>query len=525
MPTRVLQQDDIKVRISPLETQSAALQASPERVLEAASVRDVLGDTRHRLVSFNVVEADEGQVGDEQAAETFKATVYDYDNRRTVVATGTVDDPSGADVVESAVQPQPDEEELSEAIERLRADDEVGAKIAAGDLLPYQAMPPLLNKTRPDGTVERTVNVGLYAPEGDEVRHRFAAVNLVTGAVEHAPAGAPAHSHNDCGLPSRDGCALGRRSGAVRVRVSQGDEQLWDLLVARPRISSGLNGSGVELKDVKFRGMRLLRRAHVPILNVEYDRSVDLEGCGPTYRDWQNEEACFVAQGQDVQPGYRACPSPARTIFDAGTDRGNFRGVAFYIRSRQLFIVSELSAGWYRYVSEWRLALTGMIRPRFGFNGVRNPCTCKPHHHHAYWRFGFDIDGKPSTVQEFNEPALEGNTGNWHTIVQETRRTKRPARQRKWRIRNSDGKGYVLVPGDNDGTADEFGVGDLWVLRRRAGEIDDGPGPNRARIGSFVNGQRVDGQALAVWYAGHFEHTPGPDRDHIVGPQLNPIDL
>jgi hypothetical protein len=63
------------------------------------------------------------------------------------------------------------------------------------------------------------------------------------------------------------------------------------------------------------------------------------------------------------------------------------------------------------------------------------------------------------------------------------------------------------------------------VLRRRSGEIDDGPGSDSARIGRFVNGQRVDGQSLVVWYAGHFEHAPGTNRDHHVGPQLNPIEL
>ena len=150
------------------------------------------------------------------------------------------------------------------------------------------------------------------APNSDGVRHRFAAVNLVTGTVEHAPTGAPEHSSADRGHPPRDGCALGRRSGAVRVRVSQGSRRLWDLVVVRPHISSGLNGSGVELKDVRYRGKKVLRRAHVPILDVEYDRTVDLRGCGPTYRDWQNEEAassprattsarvpCMSASGQD----------------------------------------------------------------------------------------------------------------------------------------------------------------------------------------------------------------------------------
>jgi hypothetical protein len=517
MPTRVLNADGLTVRISPIETTTATLQAEPQRVLEAAPVRQELGDTRHRMLAFDV--DDEGD-----APATFEAKVYDYDNRRTVLVTGEVADPTAVEIAETSRQPPPLENELAQAVEILKSDDTLGSAVRAERMVPYQAMPPLLNVKRADGTVERRLNVGLYAPD-EAPRHRFVAVNLSTGAVQHAPPGAPAASSNDCGVPSRDGCGQGRRSGAVRVRMAEGERQLWDLVVARPRISSGFNGSGVELKDVRYRGARILRRAHVPILNVQYDRSVDLEGCGPTYRDWQFEEACFIADGDNVQPGYRACPQPAKTIFEAADDRGNFRGVAFYIRSRQLFMVSELTAGWYRYKSEWRLSPSGVMRPRFGFDAVRNTCTCKPHHHHAYWRFAFDVDGKPSTVEEFNDPPLDGNAGTWHTITEETRRRKSPSRQRKWRIRNSDGRGYMFVPGDSDGTADEFGVGDFWVLRRRSGEIDDGDGPDRARIGRFVNGQPVDDHALVLWYAGHFEHAPGSSRDHFVGPQLNPIEL
>ena len=49
-----------------------------------------------------------------------------------------------------------------------------------------------------------------------------------------------------------------------------------------------------------YRGKRVLRRAHVPILNVKYDR----DRCGP-FRDWQYEEGKIEAQGTDVAPGFR----------------------------------------------------------------------------------------------------------------------------------------------------------------------------------------------------------------------------
>jgi hypothetical protein len=516
MPRQVLERDGLKVRIDPIETGPNAV-VEPQKVMEAAPVRAELGDSRHRLLSFHTEDNDEGD-----EPRTFEATVYDYTRRRTVVATGSLTDPSSVTVAETAAQPRPTDDEFGEAVEVLKRDGELSAAIDSGAVIPYRAMPPLLNVTAADGSVERTLNVGLFS-ESEAVRHRFVSVNMVRESVARDPSGAPRAHHADCGVPWSDPCPRGRRSGPVRVRVTQGDEQLWDLVVLRPRISSGSNGSGVELRGVHYRGTKVIRRAHVPILNVEYDRNANLNGCGPTYRDWQDEEACFIARGDDVQPGYRACDVPAKTIFESGRDGGNFRGVAFYIRSGQLFIVSELAAGWYRYVSEWRLHPNGVIRPRFGFNAVHNPCTCKPHHHHAYWRFDFDLDGQPATVQEFNDPALEGNDRRWHTIVRETRRRRRPSSERRWRIRNGASNGYKIVPGGGDGTADDYGIGDLWVLRKRRGQVDDSLGATKARIDGFVNGQSVEGKQLVVWYAGHFKHAPGVDGDHRVGPRLEPI--
>lgn len=520
MPERVLRANGLTVRISPVTRTSARLLAEPARVLDARTVRAALDGARSRILAMDVDDD-----GDRDGPETFAATIYDYDQRRTLVATGPVDDPGAAEVTTTAAQPQPDPEEFDEAVTLLRADDEVGAALSSGDLVAYPAMPPLANVTRPDGTVERAVTVGLHTTGDGPVAHRFAAVNLVTGAVLHDPAAAPRAATADCGVPSRDGCPVTPRSGPVRVQVERDDERLWDVIVRRPRISSGVNGSGVELRDVRYRGRRVLRRAHMPILNVRYDRSVPLHGCGPTYRDWLNEEACFVANGRDALPGYRVCPTPPKTIFEAGHDRGNFRGVTFHIEGTQVVMLSETSAGWYRYVSEWRLGANGSIRPVFGFDAVRNVCTCKPHTHHAYWRFDWNLGGRPATVEEFNDPPLPGMPGHWHTIRREMRRRRDPDRRRRWRITTAEGRGYMIAPGDNDGIADWFGAGDLWVLRRRAGQIDDGfPTSARADIERFVNAGDVTDADLVLWYAGHFTHAPGEERDHHVGPVLRPVD-
>jgi hypothetical protein len=263
---------------------------------------------------------------------------------------------------------------------------------------------------------------------------------------------------------------------------------------------------------------------------VEYQQDGTNAGCGPTYRDWQSEEACFQANGVDVVPGIRLCSSPAQTILDTGSDAGNFRGVAVYVQGLEVVLVSELRAGWYRYISEWRLHANGTIRSRFGFGAASNPCTCHAHHHHAYWRLDFDIrTAQNNFVEEYNDPPLFPPS-HWHTKHFEIRRPRDAAHQRRWRVRNSiTGEGYTLVPGTNDGNADAYGVGDLWVLRYHGNELDDGqgfttvPALSRANIDKFVNGEPVENQDVVLWYVGHFLHDAAHGGGHIVGPNLEPF--
>ena len=60
---------------------------------------------------------------------------------------------------------------------------------------------------------------------------------------------------------------------------------LWEMCWLRPVESSGGNGSGLELRDVYFRGQLVLKRAHTPILADKYLPG----GCG-CFRDWTFEE-------------------------------------------------------------------------------------------------------------------------------------------------------------------------------------------------------------------------------------------
>ena len=213
--------------------------------------------------------------------------------------------------------------------------------------------------------------------------------------------------------------------------------------MVRPRNSSPTTfgkGLGVELRHVRYRGRLGLWRAHGPILNVLYDDGV-------TYRDWQNQETPFLAVGTDpMGPGWRRCTQPPATILEAGTDAGNFQGVALRDDDGELRLVSEVQAGWYRYISDWRLRDDGTIRPLFGFAGTRNPRTCMRHQHHVYWRLDFDIDGAGRDVIQQQGLFFPGNP-QWSSFVRETQR-KRPIVARRWRVVDRDTHcGYRITPG------------------------------------------------------------------------------
>ena len=394
-------------------------------------------------------------------------------------------------------------------------------------------MPPLVEQEQDDGRVERTLTVGLLPATGAAARHEIVGVNLIRRQVERYPDGAPAGARaaeDVCGAPAAGQPTQSSAAGQARITVRRGSTVLWQLVAARPSASSGARGSGIELRGVYYRGKRLLYQAHVPILNVRYRDDL----CGP-YRDWQNEEGMFQARGRVAAPGFMSCSQPATTILDTGSDQGNFRGVAVYVAGQEVVLVSELEAGWYRYVSEWRLHADGTLRPRFGFDAVNtSTCVCNPHVHHAYWRFDFSVQTAGNKlVFEHNDPPLQpGNV--WQPQRFEVRRLRDPARKRRWRVQHAgSGRGYTIIPGANDGTAkgDAYAKGDVWLLRYRRGQIDDEPltGGTEIQIDKYLTRESILKQDVVVWYGAHFTHDAGHEgaaagHGHIVGPDLKPHD-
>jgi hypothetical protein len=247
-----------KVRIEGLGPSHYDLNETVAQALNLCQVRESLNGTRHRLL-FSQFQS-EMQYQLKSAYDAFEAGVYDYTNGRTILVNGIIFDPTHISFVESNIQPLPNAEELHEA-----------ARIA--EIQPHEmvhgGMPPVIPRGFPNGTSQRILNIAITSANASRsvyvnMNDRTAESPLEQGETILAcnappPAAAPANAR---GVP-----------GTANLIISQGGKQLWTFEAIRPSASSGTKGSGIELRNVKYKGKSVLYQAHVPILNIQYEQA------------------------------------------------------------------------------------------------------------------------------------------------------------------------------------------------------------------------------------------------------------
>ena len=541
-------QSPVQIKVTAWGRTQAEIDAARVRVERSGEVQKYLSGTRFRLLEFNYVE-NEDKSKPRQIPARFQAVFYDYTNDRTLVAESDFDAKTSVTVTQAFYQPLPDDEEFNEAVRAVQQDERFASMLRGGAVTAFRPMPPT---TVLSGTTERIVNVGLDS-SGDAARNEVVGVGIKSGRVVRYEKGAPDTSlatPDACGVPTASQPTTGRGvAGQYNLTVSQNGTTLWEMLITRPSASSGTRASGIEVADVKYKGKSVLKRGNAPVLNVLYTGNQ----CGP-YRDWQFQEDMFQAPDAgaiDPVAGIRilAPGQIATTVLETGNDTGNFRGVAVYTQNNEVVMVSELQAGWYRYIMEWRFANDGTIRPRFGFGATNDSCVCYVHNHHVYWRFDFDVATPNNKVFQ-----VERGRKFLQPVTTEMTRLRNYQTNRSLLVQNSTGdEAYMLVPSVLDGIADNYGRSDLWVLRYKnvnggtplQNEIDDGfsftggacttNGGSCINIDKFIDGESVVNQDVVVWYGAHFIHADGanlldPNRNptilsnsHVVGPDIRPV--
>lgn len=237
----------------------------------------------------------------------------------------------------------------------------------------------------------------------------------------------------------------------------------WEMCWVKPSGSVASDGSGLELRDVHYKGILVAKRLHAPILFAEY-----LEGT--CYRDWKDADARFLASPPvrnqlgtpspflarttcDVShastASYGVCPfagSPDTAGFTSADCIGSPGGVAIEDMGDHVVLTTQYSAAWYQYTSRYVFWNNGDIQPEFGFgnkDGTNNSLT---HWHHNYWRFDLDIDGSgnneilangvPQSTEFTGLRSLVGGAGGGPTF---------------WDvITTKGGFGYRIVSGSGD---------------------------------------------------------------------------
>lgn len=530
-------QERVKIKVSAWGPAQADVQAARIRVEKSQAVQSLLKNTKYRLISFDYIEKGNDKSKSAQLPTGFRIIFYDYTNDRTFAVEG---DFAGAKVPvarEEKFQPGVSSQELLDAFELIKNDAEFGELYKQNKLEIFEAMPAV---SVLDG--ERLINVGVkILPDGI---NQVIGISFKNDRIVRYKGDAPLTSlaaPDSCGINSANqGNTPNGTAGQYQLTVSQNNAPLWEMLVVRPSASSGNSEerSGIEVRDVKYKGKSVLKRGHAPVLNVQYDSDV----CGP-YRDWQYAEGYFNVPTEgstDPAPGIRilAAGQIPQTSLDSGVDSGNFAGIAIYTQNDETVLVSEMDAGWYRYISEWRFANDGTIRPRYGFGATNSSCVCYTHHHNVYWRFDFDIVSPINKVFQ-----IERGRKFRQPVLSETARLRSYQTNRSFLIQNSGGdEAYLLTPGLSDGETNDFGAGDFWLLKYHAGadgepdEIDDPNGDEKkVNFAPWLNNESLVNQDVVVWYAAHFTHASheellNPEHrsavltgSHVVGPDLRPV--
>lgn len=111
------------------------------RVRRQPALAKFLADSRHRLLSFELLEPPRKQARP-QPANAFRATYFDYTNNRTIRASGPLADLGAVRASESGEQPLPSDDEFAEAAAIVSDDPDLGAAIREQLLVPYRVHTP-----------------------------------------------------------------------------------------------------------------------------------------------------------------------------------------------------------------------------------------------------------------------------------------------------------------------------------------------------------------------------------------------
>ena len=280
------------------------------------------------------------------------------------------------------------------------------------------------------------------------------------------------------------------------------------------------DNTGLTLRNVSYGGELVLGKASMPVVRVKYVKEMV----------WWNPFTWFGSRAESGRCG----PFQDRLRWQDLAPIVNCADNKVCVERATVNGVQWLEIGMYARIGEyhlyqaWHFSEDGEVRPVLHSRGL----SCNTdHHHHAYWRLDFDVNGNGlDQVFVQDRGGLDQGWGpGWRKYTNERNDVKSPATQRVWFVRDQPtGHGVWILPGDgylplkDDGERDAFS--DLDVAIRRASPAEDLPWTFGARgqLGYDEDNQGVQEQDVVVWYVAHLPHMAalGPTKWLTLGPTL-----
>ena len=254
---------------------------------------------------------------------------------------------------------------------------------------------------------------------------------------------------------------------------------------------AGADRSGLVLTDVAFNNKKILDKASMPVMRVEYDRDV----CGP-YAD--------ILSSSTFEPARSGAPDSAcnnktlceRTFTQDGQEK--------------LELGLNIQIGEYQIYQSYYFSPDGTMDTRVFSRGLQ----CRiDHSHHPHWLLDFDIGDSANDQIYKNDNELQSVEFN-----------DRKGSSQFWTVKDRvTGDSVTITPSAEDGVFDNFSQWDVAGRRYQSGETGRWLYGARGEIGNlFNNNQNIDGQDIVFWYVSHLRHlaSEGPTLWHASGPTL-----
>jgi hypothetical protein len=255
------------------------------------------------------------------------------------------------------------------------------------------------------------------------------------------------------------------------------------------------NDEGLVLKNVDWKGTRVLFKASMPVIRVKYrGNASDINsGCGP-YSDRIHSGNLSHVKGQVTDVTARL----------------------FGSNLLELAVFSEI--GGYDLYQAYYFHTSGRLEPMLYSSGwsCSDDGTENSHKHHPYWRLDLDVGGTSNRAS--HALAVSGGGMSFASYTTESGFTA-PSNTSNivWTVKNGGNGKEVRLQSPGNERADGsngpwfgFGRRDVHVRRYHSAEDEGWDFGSASQLGYFSPAENTQNQDIVFWSIGHLSHNWDP---------------